>query len=51
MTNDPRRYVCPACNAQAGKPCSQPTDDSRKTVCWYHVSREAEAVEAERCER
>lgn len=31
--------VCPACNAQPGKPCTQPTDNSRTNVSWLHYAR------------
>jgi hypothetical protein len=33
---------CPACNAAPGRPCTAPTDASRRPVGWYHLSREAE---------
>lgn len=36
-----RAAVCPACNAQVGEPCSQPTDTGRKPVQWSHYSRHA----------
>jgi hypothetical protein len=31
--------VCPACNAQPRKPCTQPTNTGRVAVRWYHLSR------------
>lgn len=49
---DPRTLPCPACNAQAGEPCSQPTNTSRKPVNWHHLIRESHAQEEyERNER
>lgn len=42
----PRNVVCPNCNAQIDKPCTQPTDDGRRIVRWYHFARE-EAAEQE----
>lgn len=33
---------CPACNAAPGKPCTAPTDASRRPVGWHHLSREAD---------
>lgn len=32
--------VCENCNAQAGQPCTQPTDTGRKPVAWVHLIRE-----------
>lgn len=31
---------CPACQAPAGQPCTQPTSTARRTVPWVHKSRE-----------
>jgi hypothetical protein len=35
----PRDRVCPTCNAQPGEPCTQPTNNSRRPVRWYHFKR------------
>lgn len=43
VQGDPRLVVCPNCNAQPGQPCTQPTDDSRRAVNWYHLAREGAA--------
>lgn len=40
---EPIDVVCPACNARPGKPCTAPTDTSRRPVGWMHASR-TEAV-------
>lgn len=40
----PRDITCPACNAQPGHPCTQPTDNDRRTVTWFHFAREAAAT-------
>jgi hypothetical protein len=34
-----RDVVCPACNAQAGEPCTSPNDTGRRDVKWDHMSR------------
>lgn len=34
--------VCPNCNAQPDKPCTQPTDTGRSNVSWVHLARESE---------
>jgi hypothetical protein len=34
-----RDMVCPACNAQPGKPCTQSTNNNRVPVRWYHLAR------------
>lgn len=31
---------CPACGAQAGMPCTVPTDRGRREVKWVHMGRE-----------
>ena len=36
---DPRAFVCPACNARAGQPCTAPTVAGRREVAWVHSSR------------
>lgn len=36
----PRDVVCPNCNAQPGKACTQPTNTARSRVNWYHLARE-----------
>jgi hypothetical protein len=36
----PIARVCPACQAQPGKPCTQPTENSRRPVTWFHLMRE-----------
>lgn len=38
--------ACPACQAPAGEPCTQPTDNGRRVVRWAHLSREDAALEA-----
>lgn len=30
---------CPNCQAKPGDPCTQPTDNDRRPVPWYHHSR------------
>lgn len=30
---------CPNCNALPGDPCTQPTENARKPVPWYHSAR------------
>jgi hypothetical protein len=35
----PIEIVCPACNAQVGYPCTQPTDQIRRPVTWFHLAR------------
>lgn len=40
MAADERSKVCPACNAQVGKPCTAPTDTGRREVRWYHYARQ-----------
>lgn len=32
--------VCPNCNAMPGEPCTQPTNESRRAVRWFHFARE-----------
>ena len=32
---------CDNCNAQPGKPCTQPADNGRKPVAWVHLARTA----------
>ncbi|WNM68805.1 hypothetical protein SEA_SOOS_75 [Gordonia phage Soos] len=36
---DVASVVCPNCNAQPTKPCTQPTDTGRKNVSWFHHAR------------
>lgn len=36
-----RSVICPACNAQPGRPCTQPTNTGRREVSWVHDAREA----------
>lgn len=43
IQGDPRLVVCPNCNAQPGKACTQPDDDGRHAVNWFHLAREAVA--------
>lgn len=38
-----RETVCPACNAQPGEPCTQPTDTGRRKVAYHHLAREEAA--------
>lgn len=42
MADLTRDVVCPGCNAQPGKPCTQPTDTGRRPVTWMHLTRYAE---------
>ena len=37
---DAGTVFCPTCNALVGAPCTQPTDTTRRTVTWFHYSRE-----------
>lgn len=37
----PRDVVCPNCNSQPGKACTQPTDTGRSPVAWFHYARES----------
>lgn len=30
---------CPNCQSKAGDPCTQPTENGRKNVPWYHHAR------------
>jgi hypothetical protein len=30
---------CPACQSHAGERCTQPTDNDRRPVMWYHTAR------------
>lgn len=39
-TAQAQTVTCPACNAQPGRPCTQPTDNTRKPVTWVHLSRQ-----------
>lgn len=39
----PRSVTCPACQSPPGKACTQPTNDSRVAVSWFHLSRESAA--------
>lgn len=41
----PTTVICPACNAQVGHPCTQPTDRSRNPVKFFHYSRIELALE------
>lgn len=34
---------CSNCQSPAGHPCSQPTDNGRRDVTWFHSAREARA--------
>lgn len=36
----PLLVACPNCQAQPGKPCTQPTDTGRRDVRWFHLARE-----------
>lgn len=38
-TAQAQTVVCPNCNAQPNKPCTQPTDDGRVAVSWVHLAR------------
>lgn len=38
---------CPNCMSPIGFPCSQPTDDGRRPVAWFHLAREALAEKEE----
>lgn len=40
MTETPKDRPCPACQARAGEPCTQPTNTARKPVSWFHLARE-----------
>ena len=40
MTTNTIEKVCPNCNAQPGRKCTQPTDSGRKEVSWFHLARE-----------
>lgn len=35
----PLSLKCPACQSPAGNPCTQPTEDGRRNVQWFHESR------------
>jgi len=39
--------VCPVCNAQAGQPCTQPSNTTRTPVAWVHLARESECERAQ----
>lgn len=39
MKNSAFDVVCPNCNAQVNRPCTQPTDAGRKSVHWFHYAR------------
>ena len=41
----PLSVICPACNAQEGQPCTQPTDRSRNPVKFFHYPRVELALE------
>ena len=36
----PLGITCTTCNSTPGKPCTQPTGMSRRTVTWFHAARE-----------
>lgn len=38
--DSPMAIVCTTCNAGPGKSCSQPTENGRRTVAWFHAARE-----------
>jgi hypothetical protein len=40
----PIEIECPACQAKPGEPCTQPNDNGRKPVRWFHLSREDRAL-------
>lgn len=40
---DPRLVGCTNCNAKPGEPCTQPDDNGRHNVSWFHLAREASA--------
>lgn len=40
QTPDALRVACPNCGSPAGKPCTAPTNTSRREVKWVHSSRE-----------
>lgn len=39
----PIQVTCPTCNAQPWKPCTVPTNVSRREVTWFHTAREEAA--------
>lgn len=34
---------CPACFADVGDPCTEPTNTGRRNVRWFHTKREERA--------
>ena len=44
----PLGLVCKNCNAQPGKKCTVPTNNSRKPVSWFHSQREFDAERIDR---
>lgn len=48
IQGDPRLVACPNCNAQPGYPCTQPTDDARTPVSWFHLAREGAARQVQK---
>lgn len=45
LVGTPSEVVCPACNAQPGAPCTQPTNNGRVDVSWFHNPRRDEVAE------
>lgn len=43
--------VCPNCNAQPDRPCTQPTDTGRTNVSWVHLARESAYMKAREAEQ
>lgn len=40
VDGSPRQTHCDACNAKPGEPCTSPTNTGRRSVNWYHTTRE-----------
>ncbi|AZS07952.1 hypothetical protein SEA_KABOCHA_102 [Gordonia phage Kabocha] len=45
---DPVLIKCQACFSKPGEKCTQPTNDSQRTVNWFHLVREDNARDLER---
>lgn len=44
---DPINILCQNCNSGAGDRCTQPTNESRRPVPWFHLKREDDAREVD----
>lgn len=44
-------YECKACGSKPGEPCSQPTENGRKNVKWFHYARSGLVVDLEQQSR